>query len=42
MSADEAKLAARETDRLSALMRAEKAEAAATAAHNELLDVTKR
>jgi hypothetical protein len=41
-AAVESCLSSKESDRLSAVMRAEKAEAAATAAQNELLDVTKR
>jgi hypothetical protein len=39
---DDARLAALESDRLSAVMRAEAAEGAALAAQNELVDVTKR
>jgi len=38
----EMQLVAKESERLAAVMRAEKAEAGAVASHNELLEVTKR
>jgi hypothetical protein len=41
-SAVESRVSSKESERLAAVMRAERAEAAATAAQNELLDVTKR
>jgi hypothetical protein len=41
-AAVESRVSSKESERLAAVMRAERAEAAATAAQNELLDVTKR
>jgi hypothetical protein len=42
VAAVDAQLMVKESERLSAVMRAERAETSAVAAQNELLDVTKR